>query len=83
MSNDDMAKALNERSSYRIGKTRELTRYYSENELLKLMIALEDMDLKVKTSDVDPNFLLELFILNMWLLKEWSLVDSILFFDIF
>lgn len=65
MSNDDMAKALNERSSYRIGKTRELTRYYSENELLKLMIALEDMDLKVKTSDVDPNFLLELFILNM------------------
>lgn len=65
ISNDEMAKILNEKSSYRISKTRELTRYYSEEELLKLMIALENMDLKVKTSDVDPNFLLELFILNM------------------
>ena len=64
MSNDEIAKTLNEKS-YRITKTRELTRYYSKRELLDLMIKLEDIDLKIKTTSVDANTLVQLFILNI------------------
>ena len=49
---------------YRIQKTRELTRYYSEQELRTILRKLADMDLKIKSSDVDGNFLIELFILE-------------------
>lgn len=64
MRNDEIAKTLNEKS-YRITKTRELTRYYSKRELLDLMIKLEDIDLKIKTTSVDANTLVQLFILNI------------------
>ncbi len=64
MRNDEIAKTLNEKS-YRITKTRELTRYYSKKELLDLMIKLEDIDLKIKTTSVDANTLVQLFILNI------------------
>ena len=64
MQNDEIAKTLNEKP-YRITKTRELTRYYSKQELLDLMIKLEDIDLKIKTTSVDPNTLVRLFILNI------------------
>ena len=37
----------------------------TEEELLKLMQDLADIDLKIKTTDSDPNNLLELFILNI------------------
>jgi len=64
MRNDEIAKTLNEKS-YRITKTRELTRYYSKKELLDLMIKLENIDLKIKTTSVDANTLVQLFILNI------------------
>ena len=65
LSNDEIASMLGEKNSYRIKKTKELTRYYSESELLELMKTLADMDYKLKTTDSDPNNLIELFILNL------------------
>ncbi len=65
LTNKEIANKLNEKSDYRIAKTKELTRYYTEKELLQLMITLEEIDLKSKTQDVDCNFLLDMFIINM------------------
>ena len=62
-SNDEIAEVLGEKP-YRIKKTKELTRLYSEKELLELMIQLSDIDLKIKTTDSDPTTLIELFIIN-------------------
>lgn len=61
--NQEIADTLGEKP-YRIQKTRELTRYYSEQELRDILRKLADMDLKIKSSDVDGNFLVELFILE-------------------
>lgn len=66
LSNRNIADKLGEKSDYRIAKTKELTRYYSEDELLKLMIELEKIDLKTKSQDVDCNFLIDMFILNLF-----------------
>ena len=65
LSDKDIATTLGEKSDYRIRKTRELTKYYTEEELLKLMQELADMDYKMKTEDVDGNHLIEMFILNI------------------
>ena len=65
LSDKDIATTLGEKSDYRIRKTRELTKYYTEEELLKLMQELADMDYKMKTEDVDANHLIEMFILNI------------------
>lgn len=65
LSDKDIASVLEEKSDYRIKKTRELTRLYSEEELLLLMQKLNDMDYKIKTCDVDGKNLLELFIINI------------------
>lgn len=64
MNASEIATTLGEKNSYRVKKTMELTRYYTERELLSLMQQLADMDLKIKTTDTDPNLLIELFILN-------------------
>lgn len=65
LSDKEIANTLGEKSDYRIKKTRELTRYYSEEELLKLMQDLSEIDLKIKTNDIDGNSLIELFIINL------------------
>lgn len=65
MSDREIANMLGEKSDYRITKTRELTRYYGEEELLELMQKLSDIDLKIKTNDIDGNSLIELFIINL------------------
>lgn len=65
LTNKEIANILGEKSDYRISKTKELTRFYSEEELLYLMQKLQEIDLKVKSQDIDPNFLIELFIMNM------------------
>ena len=65
LTDKEIANTLNEKSDYRIKKTRELTRLYSEDELLILMQRLSDMDLKIKTTDVDGKNLIEMFIINI------------------
>ena len=65
LSIDEITNILGEKSSYRVKKTKELISYYSEEELLDLMKRLADIDLKIKTSDVDGRFLIEMFILNI------------------
>ena len=64
MSDREIASVLEEKE-FRIKKTRELTKYYSEKEIRNLIISLEDIDLKMKTTDIDSKNLLELFITNM------------------
>lgn len=64
LSTERIATTLGEKT-YRISKTRELTRYYSDAELLLIMRKLGDMDLKLKSSTLDGKFLIELFILNI------------------
>lgn len=61
--NQEIADTLGEKP-YRIQKTRELTRYYSKEELRAIFRRLADIDLKIKTTDVDGSFLIELFILE-------------------
>ena len=65
MSDKEIADTLEEKSDYRIKKTRELTKYYSNNDLLELMQKLSDIDYKIKTTDQDPNTLIEFFIINI------------------
>ena len=65
MSDKEIAAMLEEKSDYRITKTRELTKFYSEEELLDLMKKLSDIDYNIKTTDTDPNTLIELFIINI------------------
>lgn len=64
MSNAEIAKTLDKKPFY-IQKTSELTRYYTKKELLELIIKLENIDIQIKTTDIDPNSLIELFILNI------------------
>ena len=64
MSNAEIAKTLDKKPFY-IQKTKELTKYYTQKELLQLMIKLQEIDIQIKTTDLDPNSLIELFILNI------------------
>lgn len=61
----EIADILEEKSDYRIKKTREITRMYREEELLTLMKKLSEIDLKIKTVDTNPNQEIELFIINI------------------
>ncbi len=63
-SNDEIAKMLNVKE-FRVKKTKELIRYYSEQEILNLIIKLNKIDMQIKTSGVDPNLLIQLFIINV------------------
>ena len=65
LSDREIADTLGEKSDYRIKKTRELTRLYSEDELKKKKKKLSDMDYKIKTTDVDGKNLIEMFIINI------------------
>jgi len=65
MTDKEIADTLGEKSAYRVTKTRELINYYSESELLNLIKRLADIDLNIKTNSVDPNFLIQLLIINL------------------
>ena len=65
LSDKAIASTLGEKSDYRITKTRELTKLYTEVDLLLIMQELAKMDTLLKTEDVDGNHLLEMFILNI------------------
>lgn len=60
----DIASTLGEKE-FRIKKTKELIGLYSKEELRKIMQKLADIDLKIKTTDTDPNTEIELFIVNL------------------
>ncbi len=64
-SNQQIAEILGEKSDYRIQKTRELTKLYSEEDLLLMMQELAKMDYQLKSEDVDGFHLIEMFILNL------------------
>ena len=63
-SNDEIAKRINAKP-YRIMKIRELTRLYTLEEIRGLMIKLEEIDLKSKSTDESTNSLIENFIINL------------------
>ena len=65
LSDKEIASSLQEKSDYRIRKTRELTRFYTEEEVLMFMQKIADMDYQLKTSDVDANHLIEMLILSV------------------
>ena len=65
LSDKAIASTLGEKSDYRIAKTRELTKLYTEVDLLLIMQELAKMDTLLKTEDVDGNHLIEMFILNI------------------
>ena len=60
----EIAKTLGEKE-FRIKKTMELIGLYSKEEVLNLMKKLAEIDLKIKTTDTDPNTEIELFIINI------------------
>lgn len=60
----EIAKTLGEKE-FRVKKTMELIGLYSEKEILNLMKKLAEIDLKIKTTDTDPNTEIELFIVNI------------------
>lgn len=64
MRDKDIASTLSEKE-FRVKKTRELIGLYTNQELLGLMKKLADIDLKIKTTDIDPNTEIELFIVNL------------------
>ncbi len=65
LSSEEIRLALNEKSVYRINKTKEFITNYQEEQLLSLMRQLSDLDFKMKTTDASSKHLLELFILNL------------------
>ena len=64
LSDKEIGEMLGEKD-FRIKKTRELISYYTEEDCLNLMKKLSDMDLKIKTTDVNSKQELELFIINL------------------
>ena len=63
-SNDEIAKILSA-NPYRIKKIREINSLYSPKEIRELMIKLEEIDLKSKSTDESTNSLIENFIINL------------------
>ena len=60
----EIAKTLGEKE-FRVKKTMELIGLYTKEEVLNLMKKLAEIDLKIKTTDTNPNTEIELFIINM------------------
>ena len=70
-SNDEIAKILSA-NPYRIKKIREINSLYSPKEIRELMIKLEEIDLKSKSTDESTNSLIENFIINLKKIKNYS-----------
>lgn len=65
LNDKEIANILEEKSDYRIKKTRELIPLYTDKELLEIMQKLSDIDYRIKTTDTDENSEIENFILNI------------------
>lgn len=64
MSISNIAKTLGE-NEYRVKKTMELIGLYSKEEIINLMQKIAEIDLKIKTTDTNPNTEIEIFIINL------------------
>ena len=64
MSISNIAKTLGE-NEYRVKKTKELIGLYSKEEIINLMQKIAEIDLKIKTTDTNPNTEIEIFIINL------------------
>lgn len=65
LSDEKIAKKLNISNPYRVKKIRELTYFYTKEDIRKVIIELSNIDLKSKTTDMDPISLVEDFILKL------------------
>lgn len=63
-SNDEIAKILEFKSVYRVKYLLSDSYYYSEDDLLKYLLKLADIDKDIKLGNVNGNTLLELFIVQ-------------------
>ena len=61
-SNEEIAKILEFKSPYRVKYLLNDCYYYSEDDLIKYLSKLADIDKNIKSSNGDGKFLLELFI---------------------
>ena len=61
-SNDEIAKTLEFKSVYRVKYLLSDSYYYTEEDLLKYLSALADIDKNIKLGFADPKVSLELFI---------------------
>lgn len=61
-SNDDIARILEFKSVYRVKYLLSDSYYYSEDDLLKYLYKLSDIDNKIKSNTADGKILLEIFI---------------------
>ena len=61
---NDIAVKLN-LNPYRVKKTKELTRLFSKIELLNIIIDLQEIDLKLKTTNLNSDVLIETFIMKL------------------
>ena len=65
VTDQDIADKLNIKSSYSIKKTKELTRLYSKTEIGEIISKLAEIDILMKTTDQNPESLIEDFILTI------------------
>ncbi len=65
LNNEDMKNILNEKTTFRINKTKEVINNFSKAELLELFKALRDLDIKMKSTDIDKHHLIKMFILQI------------------
>lgn len=61
---NQISELLNKKPFY-IEKQKELTRLYSINDIYDLIKKLEELDLKMKTTNLDYDLLLEMYIINI------------------
>ena len=63
-SRKDIATKLDKKEFF-IKKQQELTRLYSLNDIIKYIKDLQEIDLKCKSTDINSDVLLEMYIINI------------------
>ena len=53
------------KKEYYVEKQQQLTRLYNLNDIIDLIKRLQDVDIKMKTTDLDYNMLIEMYIINI------------------
>ena len=63
-SKKEIAEIINKKEFY-VEKQQQLTRLYYLNDIRELIKKLQDIDIKMKTTDLDYNMLIEMYIINI------------------